>query len=178
MSAVLGRDGRGTPARAIGRPAREHRPPEQPPLGSRGVISEWFSSVAGSTATAMGTPWAFLVAAGIILAWAISGPLFHFSDTWQLVINTGTTIVTFLMVFLIQNTQNRDARALHLKLDELLRAVATARTDLIDIEEDTDQDLERLREMYRAVKDEVPESGTPRQQLGHSSSKARPRTGS
>ena len=87
-----------------------------------------FRRFAHAAAATMGTPWAFLVALAVIVGWAVTGPVFGFSDTWQLVINTGTTIVTFLMVFLIQNTQNRDARALHLKLDELLRAVAAART--------------------------------------------------
>jgi low affinity Fe/Cu permease len=100
----------------------------------------------------MGTPWAFLGAAGVVVAWAVSGPLFHFRDTWQLVINTGTTIVTFLMVFLIQNTQNRDARALHLKLDELLRAQAAARDELIDVEEGTDAELDALQRTYRGLR--------------------------
>jgi low affinity Fe/Cu permease len=99
----------------------------------------------------MGTPWAFLVAAGIILAWAISGPLFHFSDTWQLVINTGTTIVTFLMVFLIQNTQNRDSLALHLKLDELIRVLDAADNRLMQAEDETDEELTELKERYQQV---------------------------
>jgi low affinity Fe/Cu permease len=89
-------------------------------------------------------PQAFLVACAIILLWALSGPVFGYSDTWQLVINTGTTIVTFIMVFLVQNTQNRDARALHLKLDELLRSVKVARNQLINLESYTDEELERI----------------------------------
>ena len=161
MSPVMRRGGRGTPPGADGGRLRRGRPPGQSPPSGRRAATEWFSHVAGSTATAMGTPGAFLVAAGIVLGWALSGPLFHFSDTWQLVINTGTTIVTFLMVFLIQNTQNRDTRALHLKLDELLRAVEAARTDLIDIEEDTDQHLEHLQQVYREIKERAPESSLP-----------------
>ncbi|HMM43553.1 MAG TPA: low affinity iron permease family protein [Thermomicrobiales bacterium] len=108
-----------------------------------------FSRFAARVAILTGTPWAFLVAFLIILIWAISGPLFHFSDTWQLVINTGTTIVTFLMVFLIQNSQNRDSTAIQLKLDELIRAVDTASNRLIDVEDDSDDNLERLRRAYQ-----------------------------
>jgi low affinity Fe/Cu permease len=98
-----------------------------------------------------GTPGAFIAAILVLVAWAVSGPVFRFSDTWQLVINTSTTIVTFLMVFLIQNTQNRDARAIHLKLDELIRAVRGARNQLIDLEELTDEELEIIaRDLHAA----------------------------
>ena len=100
----------------------------------------------------VGRPWAFALAVLVIVVWAVSGPLFRFSDTWQLVINTGTTIVTFLMVFLIQNTQNRDARAFHLKLDELIRGVQGARNRLIDLEEMSDEELEQLQEQFRRVR--------------------------
>jgi low affinity Fe/Cu permease len=100
----------------------------------------------------VGSPWAFVGALGVIGLWALTGPLFHFSDTWQLVINTGTTIITFLMVFLIQNTQNRDAEAIQLKLDELLRAVTAARTSLVDLEDMPDDELERLREEFRQLR--------------------------
>jgi low affinity Fe/Cu permease len=93
----------------------------------------------------MGSPWAFLAAAGVIIVWETTGPLFGFSDTWQLVINTGTTIVTFL----IQHSQNRDAKATHLKLDELIRAVESARNQLIDVEEDTDEAIDALQVTYR-----------------------------
>ena len=96
---------------------------------------------------AVGSPWAFLIAAGVVLVWAISGPIFNFSSDWQLVINTGTTIVTFLMVFLIQNTQNRDSRALHLKLDELLRAVPAARKEFMEAEEEDLDEIEREKEI-------------------------------
>src|SRR5579872_5145655 len=96
----------------------------------------------------LGHPTAFGGALLIVIAWAVLGPVFHFSDTWQLVINTGTTIVTFLMVFLIQNTQNRDTKALHLKLDELLRGVAGARTSLVNLETLSDEELERLQKQF------------------------------
>lgn len=96
----------------------------------------------------MSHPVAFVASVAVVLAWALSGPLFHFSDTWQLVINTGTTIVTFLMVFLIQNTQNRDATAMHLKLDELIRATEGARNASIDMEELSEAELSALRDRY------------------------------
>ena len=96
----------------------------------------------------VGSPWAFFVACVILVFWALTGPFFNFSDTWQLIINTGTTIVTFLVVFLIQNTQNRDARAIHLKLDELIRAVKGARNTLLDLEEMSDEELERFHQEF------------------------------
>src|SRR5687767_5478329 len=98
-----------------------------------------------------GSPWAFISAVAAILGWAATGPLFGYSDSWQLVINTGTTIVTFLMVFLIQNTQNRDAKAIHLKLDELLRGVKGARTSLVDLEELSERELDELQEEFRRL---------------------------
>ncbi len=101
----------------------------------------------------MGTSWAFVIAVCIVVVWAATGPLFSYSDTWQLVINTGTTIVTFLMVFLIQNTQNRDARAIQLKLDELLRGVQGARTDLVDLEDLSDEQLETLQEQFAKLRE-------------------------
>jgi low affinity Fe/Cu permease len=110
-----------------------------------------FGRFARWTAHAAGHPLAFLTAVLIILGWALTGPVFRFSDTWQLVINTGTTIVTFLMVFLIQNTQNRDSAAVHLKLDELIRAAAGAHNALLDLEELTERDLERLRARYEEL---------------------------
>ena len=100
----------------------------------------------------LGTTWAFLVALTIVLGWAASGPMFQFSSNWQLVINTGTTIVTFLMVFIIQNTQNRDAKALHLKLDELIESVADARNELVDIEDAPDEELEKRQQEYAGVR--------------------------
>jgi low affinity Fe/Cu permease len=107
-----------------------------------------FRRFAAGAATATGSPWAFVLAVLVILAWGITGPLFNFSDTWQLVINTSTTIVTFLMVFLIQNTQNRDTVAIQLKLDELLRGVVGARTSLVDLENLSDEDLALLHQQF------------------------------
>lgn len=112
----------------------------------------WFRFCAQWIALATGSPWAFLIAAITIVVWGITGPIFHYSDTWQLVINTATTIVTFLMVFLIQNTQNRDTKALHLKLDELLRGVAGARTSFVSLENLSDEELERLQKEFDRIK--------------------------
>jgi low affinity Fe/Cu permease len=115
--------------------------------------SSWsFAEIAKQTSGFAGSSIAFAGACGVILLWAITGPLFGFSDTWQLIINTGTTIVTFLMVFLVQNTQNRDARALHLKLDELLRSLHAARNRLIDLENCTDEEIEQIERQFRALK--------------------------
>jgi low affinity Fe/Cu permease len=110
-----------------------------------------FHQFARSSARWTGRPLAFGVAVLTILAWGITGPMFHFSDTWQLVINTSTTIVTFLMVFLIQNTQNRDSEAVQLKLDELLRATPGAHTALLDIEELSDEELDNIKACYATV---------------------------
>jgi len=104
----------------------------------------------------MGSPWAFIAATVLILIWAITGPLFGFSEVWQLVINTGTTIITFLMVFLIQNTQNRDAKAMHLKLDELLRGVEGARTSMVDLEDLSDEELKKLQEDFQRLRERGP----------------------
>jgi low affinity Fe/Cu permease len=116
-------------------------------------MAEGFRKFANKVSEITGSPWAFIAAVSIIAAWAISGPLFHFSDTWQLVINTGTTIITFLMVFLIQNTQNRDAKAIHLKLDELLRAQEAARNSLVDLENLSDEELTRLQEQFAHLRE-------------------------
>jgi len=117
-------------------------------------MSEFFRKFAHKTSVAVGSAWAFLIAFGVIVVWAVTGPIFHFSDTWQLVINTGTTIVTFLMVFLIQNTQNRDAQAMHLKLDELLRAVSEARTGMVDVEDLSDEELKNLHREYQRLSEQ------------------------
>jgi low affinity Fe/Cu permease len=113
-----------------------------------------FHSFASRVSTVLGTPGAFLLALCTILAWVFTGPIFHFSDTWQLVINTGTTIITFLMVFLIQNTQTRDAKALHLKLDELIRSHHRARNELIELEGLSEQELERLHAEFQRARDD------------------------
>jgi len=113
--------------------------------------SSWFARFAKTTSRATGRPQAFMIAFGVVLAWAISGPLFGFSDTWQLVINTSTTIVTFLMVFLIQHTQNRDTEALQVKLDELIRATEGAHNALLDLEELEEDDLDRIRASYEKL---------------------------
>lgn len=114
-----------------------------------------FRSVAARTAEVAGSPWAFSLAFALIVIWALLGPRYHYSEDWQLVVNTGTTIVTFLMVFLIQNLQNRDARAMHLKLDELIRAVKSARNDLIDLENMTDAELDKLQQEFARLKSKM-----------------------
>ena len=118
-----------------------------PPTKSR----SWFTRFAKATAHLAGRPAAFILAAAVILVWLVTGPIFHFSDTWQLVINTGTTIVTFLMVFLIQCTQNRDTEALQVKLDELLRVTAGAHNALLDLEELEEVELRRIQVSYAAL---------------------------
>ena len=114
-------------------------------------MNDLFHKIAVKVSSIVGKPWAFLVAFLAIIFWALSGPVFGFSDTWQLVINTTTTIITFLMVFLIQNTQNRDAKAMHLKLDELIKALKGARNSLVDLEEMTDDQLDDLQEQYKQI---------------------------
>jgi low affinity Fe/Cu permease len=111
-----------------------------------------FRVFARHSSQVLGSAWAFIIALLIIVVWGITGPAFHFSDTWQLIINTGTTIVTFLMVFLIQNTQNRDAKAVHLKLDELIRALRGARNNLVDLEKLSDDDLKKLEEQFTQLR--------------------------
>jgi len=111
-----------------------------------------FHTFAGRASALVGSKWAFTIAVLIILFWGISGPYFHFSDTWQLVVNTATTIVTFLIVFLIQNTQNRDARAIHLKLDEIIHALKGARNEMIQIENLSDADLEALSKNFERIR--------------------------
>ena len=112
-------------------------------------MNEIFRKLAHKASEAAGTAWAFVLAASAILVWALTGPLFHFSDTWQLVINTSTTVLTFLMVFLIQNTQNREAKAIHLKLDELILSIRGARNAMVNIEDLSDEELARLRQEFQ-----------------------------
>ena len=117
----------------------------------------WFTRFATTAARVTGKPATFMLALLIVAAWGITGPLFGFSDTWQLVINTGTTIVTFLMVFLIQNTQNRDSHALQIKLDELIRAIEGAHNALLDLEELDDETLDRIRKRYNKLAEKARE---------------------
>jgi low affinity Fe/Cu permease len=124
-------------------------------------MNDWFRRLAHSVSYAVGSPWAAFIALGTVVLWLISGPLFHYSDHWQLIINTGTTIVTFLMVFLIQNAQNRDARAIHLKLDELIRGMKGARNRLVNLEECSDAELERLQAEFQRLRRRHVRSGEP-----------------
>lgn len=118
-------------------------------------MKDLFRKLAERSAHAAGSHWAFMLAAAVVLAWMISGPYFHYSDTWQLVINTGTTIVTFLMVFLIQNTQNRETRIVSLKLDELLRGVRDARTGFVNLDHLSDEELEAVQGEFERLRDRV-----------------------
>jgi len=124
-------------------------------------VERFFTTCATRIATAAGQPLTFTIALLVILVWAVTGPIFHYSDTWQLIINTGTTIVTFLMVFLIQNSQNRDAAAMQAKLDEMLRAIEAAREQFIGIEHLTDKQIEEIRcALEREVGQEPGKPGT------------------
>ncbi|HUS08033.1 MAG TPA: low affinity iron permease family protein [Bryobacteraceae bacterium] len=120
-------------------------------------MKEQFRKFSNWMADKVGTPWAFALAVVIILVWACTGPMFHYSDTWQLIINTGTTIITFLMVFMIQSTQNRDAKAMHLKLDELIRAVSQARNKLVDLEAAPDEEIDELKQEFQKLREAAEE---------------------
>jgi low affinity Fe/Cu permease len=124
------------------------------------VVSDAFRIFARRSSIALGSAWAFVGAVFVILIWVLSGPMFRFSDTWQLVINTATTIVTFLMVFLIQNTQNRDAKAVHLKLDELIRALKDARNELVDLENLSDEELTKLEKQFKSMRERAENDGS------------------
>ena len=126
--------------------------------GAHTGIADLFHTFAHKTSVAVGSPWASVLAMFTIVVWAATGPIFGFSDTWQLVINTSTTIVTFLMVFLIQNTQNRDAQVMQLKLDELIRALQSARNSLTGLEEMSEDELKKLEEEFRKLRAEKPPS--------------------
>jgi low affinity Fe/Cu permease len=117
-------------------------------------MNEWFRKFAAKSSEAIGSPWAFLLALLVTIVWAVLGPFLGFSDSWQLWINTGTTISTGLIVFLIQNTQNRDAKAIHLKLDELLRGVEGARTGLVDLEDLSDEELKKLQQQFQRLREQ------------------------
>ena len=118
----------------------------------QGTKGDGFGKFAADASCWLGSKWAFSAAMLVVLLWALSGPVFHYSNNWQLVINTGTTIVTFLMVFLIQNTQNREARAMNLKLDELISAIATARNQMLDIEKLSDLELDDIQAHFASIK--------------------------
>jgi low affinity Fe/Cu permease len=115
-------------------------------------FGDWFTRFAKGCSLAAGKSWAFTLAIAAVVIWALLGPRYHYSDTWQLVINTATTIITFIMVFLIQNTQNRDSRAIHLKLDEIIRSIHEAHNELIDVENLSDQELEKLSKRYERLR--------------------------
>jgi len=115
------------------------------------LMRETFRKISRTISEAVGSAFAFILAFFVIIVWAVSGPYFHYSDTWQLIINTGTTILTFLMVFLIQNTQNRDSKAVHLKLDELIRSVKPARNKMLDLEDLSDEELNRLGDEFKKL---------------------------
>jgi low affinity Fe/Cu permease len=140
-------------ARARSKPKpRAHLSTTPAPAAPAVPATDWFGSFAANASAWLGSKWAFAVAALIILIWGATGPIFHYSDTWQLVINTGTTIVTFLMVFLIQNTQNRDARAINFKLNELIHAIDAAGDQMIDIESLSDLELKEIQARYEKIK--------------------------
>jgi low affinity Fe/Cu permease len=123
-------------------------------LATNSNTADPFRTFASKASYVVGTKWAFLAAALLIVAWAASGPFFHYSDTWQLVVNTATTVVTFLIVFLIQNTQNRDARAIHLKLDEIIRSIDLAHNEMIDIEKLSDDELQEMANRFEKIRSE------------------------
>ncbi len=120
--------------------------------GSR--LHQWFARIAQSASVAAGHPVTFITAVAILVVWIVLGPWFHFSDTWQLTVNTLSSVVTFLMVFVLQNSQNRDTKAIHLKLDEVIRALNAAQNEMIDIEKLTDPELEALADRYARIKEE------------------------
>jgi len=135
------------------------------------AVSDAFRVFARRSAAMLGSAWAFGGAVFVILVWILTGPTFHFSDTWQLIINTATTIITFLMVFLIQNTQNRDAKAVHLKLDEMIRALKGARNQLVDLEDLSDEELKKLEEQFQRLRKKAEHNGTRSRNAGSAKSR-------
>jgi low affinity Fe/Cu permease len=133
---------------------------DQTPRSFACKVNDLFRAFSRNIALAVGSAWAFIVAISVIIIWAATGRMFHFSDTWQLIINTGTTIVTFLMVFLIQNTQNRDGKAIQLKLDELIRALKGARNKLVDLEDLSDEELKKLEKEFQRLHKQSRETDT------------------
>ena len=140
------------------------------------VVSDAFRVFARRSSVMLGSAWAFAGAVLVILVWLLTGPTFHFSDTWQLIINTATTVITFLMVFLIQNTQNRDAKAVHLKLDELIRAIKDARNELVDLEDLSDEELQKLEAQFRRMRQRAEnDDGSPSRHVDPVETAASPR---
>jgi low affinity Fe/Cu permease len=140
-----------------------------PAPATRGQPEPWgerFRRLAQGVSQAVGSPVAFVIAVAVIVVWGVSGPEFHYSDTWQLIINTGTTIVTFLMVFMIQSTQNRDARAIHLKLDELIRSARGARNRLVDLEHCSDAEMAEIEAEFAKVKEKAARAKHKADRLG------------
>lgn len=129
------------------------------------TVGKEFQVLAAGVSAAVGSKWAFSAALLLIVGWGLTGPYFHYSDTWQLVVNTATTIVTFLMVFLIQNTQNRDARAIHLKLDEIIRSIQPAHNEMIEVEKLSDEELEALSAHFEEVRAECEQRKRDRTKL-------------
>jgi low affinity Fe/Cu permease len=134
-------------------PARNTRRKSDPEPTVLGRVQDAFRLFARKTSDILGSAWSFCLAIVIIIIWAVTGPTFHYSDTWQLIINTGTTIVTFLMVFLIQNTQNRDSKAVQLKLDELIRALSGARNNLLHLDKLSDEELSHMEKEFEKLSD-------------------------
>ena len=132
---------------------KKKTPPPDERLSFVCRVDDAFHTFAKRISGILGTPWSFVLALVVIVIWGVTGPIFHFSDTWQLIINTGTTIVTFLMVFLLQNTQNRDAKNTSLKLDEIIRAMSGARNDLLDLDRLSEQELTRLEDEFQELSD-------------------------
>lgn len=136
------------------REEQSHSPVDDAQASDKRGEKDAFTRFSTLASTWLGSKWAFLLALCTVVVWIVTGPLFHFSNTWQLVINTGTTIVTFLMVFLIQNTQNRDAKAINLKLNELIKATGSAEDHMVDIESLSDEELDSMQKRYEQVREE------------------------
>ncbi|HXH21112.1 MAG TPA: low affinity iron permease family protein [Dehalococcoidia bacterium] len=165
------------PGRARGHQRSRARTPSRQRRGRADVLSEAFRRFAQSLAHLAGTVGAFAVALLVVLLWAATGPLFGFSDTWQLVINTGTTVITFLMVFVIQNTQNRDSRALHAKLDELLIAGSGTNNRMVEAEDLSERDLNRLKDHYVSRAQALEQAANRRRQAARKQAGARGQNG-
>jgi low affinity Fe/Cu permease len=154
--------------------AQAKRAVDEQPASSAWRIRELFHRFSQKVSTLAGTPWTFFAACLVVIVWAVLGRRFGYSDTWQLVINTGTTIVTFLMVFLIQNTQNRDAKAIHLKLDELIRSKRGARNALIDLQDCTDEELTAIEQEFKRLRERATAHPQHEHDAGRAHSQSQP----